>query len=231
MSHEPVTSRLSGIPLFQGLSPEDLAQVESLVHERSFPAGSHVLAAEQPGEAVYFVLSGKLRIYLEEADGSTVTFAFLGPGDILGEMSLVDETLRSASAVTLEPSILLWLDRATFQRCLRTLPRLTLNLVRELTARLRRANEQITALSTLDVAGRVVRQLLALADQYGEPDRHGGVHIPLPLTQGDLAEMVAATRERVNRVMVTLREEGALRVGPGHEITLLDRELLRRHLV
>lgn len=230
MAAQPTSSRLAGLPLFQGVSAEALAELEAQVHERTYPAGTHVVSAEQPGEAVYFVLSGKLRVYLNEADGSTVTFAFLGPGDVLGEMSLVDEALRSANAVTLEPSTLLWLDRATFQRCLKTLPPLTFNLVRELASRLRRANEQIKALSTLDVTGRVARQLLALADQYGEPDESGGTRIPLPLTQHDIAEMVAATRERVNRVMVSLRRSGALRVEPDHQVTLLDRDLLLRRL-
>lgn len=214
------TQRLAEIPLFAGLSGEELGRVGELLHERTYPAGTHVVAAEQPGEAVYFVVAGKLRIYLEQADGSEVTFAFLGPGDVLGEMSLLDEGVRSADAVTLEPTTLLWMDRASFQRCITTLPVLTVNLVRQLTGRLRQANEQIKALSTLDVRGRVVRQLRALAEQYGEAEEGGAVRIPLPLTQSDIAEMVGATRERVNRVMVSLRKAGALEVTADHHIVL-----------
>lgn len=221
---------LERIALFEGVSEEELGRLREEVHESTFPAGVQVVSAEQPGEAVYFVLSGKVRVYLEQPDGSVVTLAFLGPGDLFGEMSLVDETLRSASAVTLERSTLLWLGRAAFQRCLRELPPVALNLVRELSARLRKANEQIQALSTLDVAGRVARQLLALADQYGQADEAGHLRIPLPLTQSDIADMVSATRESVNRVMVSLVQEGALRVEPNHDVTLLDRELLAGHL-
>jgi CRP-like cAMP-binding protein len=227
-AHE--SPRLGRIALFAGVGEEALAGLEQQVHETTFPPAAQVVSADQPGEAVYFVLAGKVRVYLEQPDGSSVTFAFLGPGDLFGEMSVVDDTLRSASAVTMEKSTLLWLDRATFQRCLRELPAVALNLVRELSARLRKANEQIRALATLDVAGRVVRQLLALADQYGETDEAGRRHLPLPLTQSDIADMVAATRERVNRVMVALGQEGALRVEPDHHITLLDEALLARHL-
>ncbi len=227
-AHEP--PRLDRIALFAGVPEETLAALERQVHEVTFPAGTQVVSAAQPGEAVYFVLEGKVRVYLEQPDGSAVTFAFLGPGDLFGEMSVVDESLRSASAATVEKSTLLWMDRPTFQRSLRELPAVALNLVRELSARLRKANEQIQALATLDVAGRVVRQLLALADRYGEPDAEGRRHIPLPLTQSDIADMVAATRERVNRVMVALGHEGALRVEPDHHITLLDEERLARHL-
>lgn len=222
--------RLERIALFAGLPEDTLAALEQQVHEVTFPAGAQVVSAAQPGEAVYFVVAGKVRVFLEQPDGSAVTFAFLGPGDLFGEMSLVDETLRSASAVTVEKSTLLWMDRPSFQRCLRELPAVALNLVRELSARLRKANEQIQALATLDVAGRVVRQLLILADQYGESDEAGNRHIPLPLTQSDIADMVAATRERVNRVMVSLVQDGALRVEPDHHLTLLDEESLARHL-
>jgi CRP/FNR family cyclic AMP-dependent transcriptional regulator len=187
-----------------------------------------VLLAEQPGEAVYFVLAGRVRIFLEQADGSEVTFAFLGPGDVLGEMSAVDLTARCASATTVEPSVLLWLDRPLFQHFLRTEPALTLNLVRQLTARLRQANEQIQALSSLDVAGRVAHQVLGLADHYGEADEEGRLRIALPLTQQDIADMVGATRESVNRALATLRQEGALDVDAGHRITVLDRAGLER---
>ena len=123
------------------------------------------------------LLSGTVKIYVTRADGREVILAFLGPGDTVGEMSLVDSAGRSANVVTTEPSRLLWMDRATFQTCLRTLTPLANNLVRLLAHRLRFANEQIQALCTLDVPGRVARQILAMADRYGSlEDGRRGAH-------------------------------------------------------
>ena len=220
--------QLAGMPLFAALSRESLQRLAASLHSRSYPAGASVLLAEQPGEAVYFVLSGRVRVFLEQADGSEVTIAFLGPGDVLGEMSAIDLPARCASATTVEASTLLWMDRPLFQQYLKNQPALTFNLVRQLTARLRKANEQIQALSSLDVAGRVAHQLLSLADQYGEPDEQGRLRIPLPLTQQDVADMVGATRESVNRALAALRQEGALDVDAGHRITVLERGALER---
>ncbi len=219
--------RLAQFPLFRGLDAEDLSRLAPSLHVRSYPAGASVLTAEQPGEAVYLVVQGRVKVFLERSDGTEVTIAFLGSGETVGEMSVIDSTVRCASVVTVEPSILAWMDRSLFQHCLETLPLFALNAVRQLTSRLRQANEQIEALFALDVPGRVARQLLALADQYGLPDEAGRLRIPLPLTQQDVADMVGATRESVNRVMVALRQEGALEVGSDHVVTVLDRASLQ----
>jgi CRP/FNR family cyclic AMP-dependent transcriptional regulator len=139
--------------------------------------------------------------------------------------------------VTTEPSRLVWMDRASFQACLRTMTPLANNLVRLLAQRLRIANEQIQALCTLDVPGRVVRQILALADRYGqtEPGEPPGspetVRIPLRLTQSDLGEVVGASRERVNQAIVELKQNGYIRVDSDHRIQILDRQALTRYCV
>ena len=221
--------QLSKVPLFEGLSSETLEEIRRGLHTQSYSAGSGIVTAAQPGEAVYVVLEGWLRIYLEQRDGSLVTFAFLGPGDAVGEMSLVDQGLRSANAATVTPATLLWLDRPLFQRVLRTRPPLAYNLARQLTARLRQANEQIQALSNLGVAGRIAHQLLSLGDRHGSEDTAGRTRLPLPLTQQDIADLVGSTRESVNRAMVALRNEGAIEVTGQHRISLLDRTRLMAH--
>jgi len=229
MSQSLSLEDLGRIPLFEGLPEEILTEISRSLHIHAYPVGASVLTAEQPGEAVYVVLNGWLRIFLEQRDGSEVTFAFLGPGDTVGEMSLVDQGLRSANATTLTPATLLWVDRIFFQRSLRTQPLLTYNLARQLTARLRQANEQVQALSRLGVTGRVAHQLLSLAERHGQVDEKGHMHLPVPLTQQDIADLVGSTRESVNRAMVNLRNEGALHVTAQHHITLLDRRRLLRH--
>jgi len=220
---------LGDLELFQGLSRQQLAELNGLLRSSSIPAGSHFITAEQPGEVVYVLLEGTVKIYVTQADGREVILAFLGRGDTVGEMSLVDSAGRSANVVTTEPSRVLWMDRATFQSCLRTLAPLAGNLVRLLSHRLRYANEQILALCTLDVPGRVARQILALADRYGTPDADGGVRIALRLTQSDLAELVGASRERVNQVIVDFKARGLLSVDPDHRLRVHRRHGLARY--
>ena len=224
---------LGKLELFQGLAPEQLAELNALLRNSAVQAGTHFITADQPGEVVYVILEGTVKIYVTQADGREVILAFLGPGDTVGEMSLVDSSGRSANVVTTEPSRLLWMDRASFQGALRTLTPLANNLVRLLANRLRFANEQIQALCTLDVPGRVARQILALADRYGSPPRGekvvGQVAIPLRLTQSDLGEIVGASRERVNQVIVEFKQRNFISVDADHRIRVLDRRGLAKY--
>jgi CRP/FNR family cyclic AMP-dependent transcriptional regulator len=222
-------SLLGELELFQGLSGSELAQLNGMLRCSVVPAGSHFITAEQPGEVVYVLLEGTVKIYVSRADGREVILAFLGPGDTVGEMSLVDSAGRSANVVTTEPSRLLWMDRATFQSCVRTLAPLASNLVRLLSHRLRFANEQIQALCTLDVPGRVARQILALADRYGQPEAEGDIRIPLRLTQSDLGEVVGASRERVNQAIVDFKQRGYLAVDGDHRLIVRSRRDLARY--
>lgn len=220
---------LGELELFQGLAPEQLAELNGLLRGQTVQTGTHFITAEQPGEVVYVLLEGTVKIYVTRADGREVILAFLGPGDTVGEMSLVDSAGRSANVVTTEPSRLLWMDRATFQSCLRAMAPLANNLVRLLANRLRFANEQILALCTLDVSGRVARQILAMADRYGSRQAGGEVRIPIRLTQSDLAEIVGASRERVNQVVVELKQRGFISVDPDHRIRVHDRGELAKY--
>lgn len=217
---------LSELPLFQGLSAIEIAELDRLVHRQSLPAGTLLMSSEQLGEAVYIILEGTAKIFLSREDGSEVILSILGAGRTVGEMSLLDSAGRSANVVTMEPSRVLWIDGESFRRCLRSMPMLSYNLILLLCRRLRLANEQVLALSSLDVAGRVARQILALADQYGEPGPEGATRIPLRLTQGDLASTVGTSRERVNRAMVRFKAAGTISVDERYRISIHDRAAL-----
>jgi CRP/FNR family cyclic AMP-dependent transcriptional regulator len=198
---------LTTIPLFRGLGSVELEWISQRAHRRMFPGGTNIITAEQPGEAVYIILAGTVKIHIEQADGRDVVLSIIGSGDTLGEMSLIDSAGRSASAICLEDSLLLWMDKKAFQQMLDEFPPVAHNLVRILSARVRLANELIQALATLDVYGRVARQLLAFSDKYGQGGADGAVLIPIHLTQGDIADLVGASRKRVNQVMVFFREQ------------------------
>jgi len=214
------------IDLFRGLTPPQLAQVSGRLYCRVFPAGSNIITAEQPGEVVYIIRSGTAKIHIEQRDGADVILAILGPGDIVGEMRLIDSAGRSASVVTLEESQLIWLGGEAFQEFLRTIPAFAQNLVRILSARVRLSNELIQALATLDVNGRVARQMLAFAEKYGRTGSNGNILIPIRLTQGDIADLVGASRKRVNQAMVFFKQQGYITTDEKGYIIVQKRQAL-----
>ena len=216
------------LALFQGLSPADLRNVGEMLNAKTFPSGTRLMDAEQIGEVVYLILSGTVKVHLEQDDGVDVIIAILGPGDIVGEMSALDERARSASVITLEKTSLLWMDRGSFEHCLRTLPLVAFNLACILSKRLRLANGQIQALAAHAVENRVARQLIAFADRYGEKAGTGKLHIPIRLTQSDIASLVGASREHTNKVLVSYKERGYLSVSPTHHITILNKDALKK---
>lgn len=220
---------LADIQLFEGLTPAQLEWVAGCAHRRVFPAGSNVLTAEQPGEAVYIILHGTVKIHVEQGDGRDVILSILGAGDLLGEMSLIDSIGRSASAVTLESSLMLWMDKHSFNHLLDEFPPVARNLVRILSARVRLSDQLIQALATLDVYGRVARQLLAFAERYGRPGADGEIRIPIALTQGDIADLVGASRKRVNQVMVAFKSQDLIGTDVDGHITLYDSQGLARY--
>jgi len=197
---------LSDIKLFEGLTHTQLDWVAKHAHRRVFTAGMNVMTIEQPGEAVYIILHGTVKIHIEQGERDVI-LSVLGSGDILGEMSLIDSVGRSASALTLENSLMLWMDKATFNYLLDNFPPVARNLVKILSARVRLSDQVIQSLATLDVNGRVARQILAFAERYGR-EVTNGVQVRIVLTQGDLADLVGASRKRVNQTMVFFKEQG-----------------------
>ena len=224
----PATSALLGMALFRGMAQHELERLAPLLHERSFPAGASVLTAEQPGEAVYVVLRGSVKVHLLTPDGAAVILAVLGPGEVVGEMSLADSLGRSASVTTLEESIFLWIDRTNFRSGIEGSPVLARNLADILSRRMRLANAHLLSLAALDVPGRVASQILSLSREYGK-ETTDGVRIPIRLTQSDLAALVGASRVRVNQVLGYLRKRGLISIdSEGHFIVHDENALAQR---
>ena len=218
---------LRRIALFRDLELGDLAVLNGLMRRQELPAGVRLMTSDTPGDSAYVIRHGAVKVHVEQEDGRDVIVAILGPGEIVGELSVIDNELRSGSVVTLEDSVLFWIDRDALKHCLRTMPRLTLNLTEILTKRLRIANERIKALATLDVYGRVAQHLLVLAQEYGE-EVDTGTRIPIRLTQGDLASLVGASRVRVNQALVMLKKRGGISTDQHHHITVHDEDVLAR---
>lgn len=225
----PVTNArdLRQFPLFENLTDADLDTVTRHLHTRHFAGGTNVISFEMPGDVLYIIRDGTLKIKVDQADGKEVIIALLGAGEVVGELSLIDGVRRSADVFTQEDSTLLWLDRRSFESLMESIPLLTRNLLRILTRRVRLSTEQIQALGTLDVPGKVARQLLVFADQYGAK-MENGILIPMRLTQSDIAGMVGASRERVNQAFAGLKQLSLIDVSTTHRITVLNVEKLRK---
>jgi CRP-like cAMP-binding protein len=214
--------------VFAGLSEAELGAIAARSGTGRLAASAALMTAGQPGELCYVLLEGTVRVQVEAEDGSWTVLGYLGPGDIIGELSLLDGDARSATVEATEPGAYLWVDRATLAAAIDSSPRFARNLLALLGRRLRQANARILAMATQDVAGRVVAELLGLATAFGEPLEGGAVRINLRITQADLAALTGASREHINRVMKQLQVAGLVQVDARHRITLVDPQKLRR---
>ena len=221
------TTMIRNVPLFAGLSDRSLEDLAGSLGRRTFARGMIIFHKASSGQTMYIVESGKVRIFTLSESGQEVTLNIYGPGDVFGEFSLLDGLPRSAGAVAMEETVTLTLHRDHFFQHLEASPSMARSIIEVLTARLRFTTEHAESLAFLDVYGRVAMTLLDLAGRYGT-EKHG-IELHLRLTQSELATWVAATRESVNKVLGTFRDQGLIAV-EGHKITILDLEGLERRI-
>jgi CRP-like cAMP-binding protein len=210
---------LRRVPLLAALGDAELEAFAPFLRERRYPRGSMVLAQGDSGESLYLIAAGQVKVVLIHEDGREVILSVLGEGAFFGEMALLDQEPRSAHVVAMTDSMLLQLRRDDFQARLRSGPDVAIALLRELSRRLRRADETIASLMLLDVNGRIANLLLELAEE------EGGERITRRLTHATIGQMVGASRETVSRTMRSLVNREILRVSR-REILLLDRRAL-----
>lgn len=218
---------LRRVPLFAGLRPDALEGLAAQLRRRTFKHGTTIFHKDQAGDALYVIESGRVRIFLPTEGGTELTVDVAGAGDIFGELALLDGRPRSASAEALEDTTTFTLTRDEFKAHLAATPQLAVALIELLSSRLRHVTEYAESLAHLDVHARLARTLLEMAGRYGV-DRNG-IEIDFDLTQADLATMVGATRERVNRALAVFRSQGLIELR-GRKIALLDPPRLRRRI-
>lgn len=211
---------LKRVPLFSDLSEAEVSRFADVTREREYPKNSVILFEDDPGDALYIVSTGQVKVVLIGEDGREVILSVLGDGDFFGEMSLIDDEPRSAHVIAMKDSQLLVLRRDDFQSRLEEQPKIALKLLRVLVQRLRRADEKIGGLVLLDVNGRVAQLLLDLAEESGGP------RITRRLTHHTIAQMIGSSRETVSRAMRELVERGTIDVSR-REITIKHPEALR----
>ncbi len=197
---------LRRIGLLSTLSPARLREVERLARETDVAAGQSVFGKRESADAMFVVLSGRIKIFADSAGRKKKTFAYLTAGDFFGEMSLIDDSPRSASAQAVEDSRLLVLRKRDFNRLLARDPSIARYLLQAVCARLRRANDEIEGLLFRNVLGRTAKAVLNLA-RRGQPWNEGSV-LAQRYTQQELAEYVGTTREPLARALSSLRRAG-----------------------
>lgn len=211
---------LKGVPLFSELPEAHLQSLGELLIERSYRRGATIFFEGDPGDALYIVRSGIVKISRVAEDGREKTLAFLGKGEPFGEMALIDGGPRSAIAQALEATSLYALHRADFLAALTENPALSLGVIKVLSARLQQANAQLMDLVFRDVRGRVAQALLDLARRHGVPLTNGRM-ISVKLTHQEIANLVGTARETVSRTFAELQDSGIIRI-EGRNIVLLD---------
>ena len=193
---------LATVPLFKSLDAAELTRFADLVREKSYPKGSVILFEDDPGDSLFLVRDGRVKVVLVAEDGREVILGLLGVGEHFGELSLIDDQPRSAHVIAMEESTLLVLRRDDFRRRVEASPQVAWSLLAELSRRLRRADDKIGSLVLLDVPGRIARMLLDSADEGGSP------LIEKPLTHQTIAHLIGASRETVSRAMREFQDSG-----------------------
>jgi CRP/FNR family transcriptional regulator/CRP/FNR family cyclic AMP-dependent transcriptional regulator len=219
---------LRNVPFFAGLSDQELQVLAESLGKRTFGKGMIIFHKGSPGQTLYIIESGKVRIFILSESGQEISVNIYGPGDVFGELALLDGLPRSAGAVAMEKTVTFTLRRDDFLRHLEACPRMARSIMEVLSTRVRYTTDYAESLAFLDVYGRVAAKLLELADRYGV--RKEGIEIELRLTQAELASWVGTSRESVNKVLGTFRDYGLIEV-EGQRITILDRPGLKRRIL
>jgi len=214
------SAMLRSVPLFASFSEEPLRLLATVVTRRSVARSTIIMAAGDPTDSLYIVLSGRLKVMMSDADGKEVILTILGPGEFFGEMGLIDDAPRSASVVAIESCELLAITRRDFKKCLAENLEMSMAVMRGLVRRLREADRKIGSLALLDVYGRVARLLLDMAETVD-----GQKMVTKRLPKQDIAKMIGASREMVSRVMKDLQMGGFIEMR-GSTIVLRDTILL-----
>jgi CRP/FNR family cyclic AMP-dependent transcriptional regulator len=213
------TMALKAVPFFTLLSDRELDVIRAVASEKSYPKNAVVLTEGEMGDSLYMIQSGKVKVFIGDEEGREIILKILGPGAFFGEMSMIDKQPRSASVTTIEASTFQVLTHSAFERCVEQEPRIGNMVMQILAQRVREADRKIGTLALMDVYGRVASTLLELS-VYS----NGKLMVGEKLSQQDLANMVGASREMVNRILKDLSDRGFISI-ESKAITIINREL------
>jgi CRP-like cAMP-binding protein len=213
-------------PLFADMDDvESRALLETMVPVE-LSRGDVLFREGDPGDRLYVIAQGKIKLGRRSSDGRENLLSVLGPGEMFGELSLFDPGPRTATAASVAESVVYELRHHALVQWVNEHPRVATYLLGALARRLRRTNETLADLVFSDVPGRVAKALLDLSERFGEPSDEG-VRVAHDLTQEELAQLVGASRETVNKALADFAARGWVR-REGRAVVLLDLDRLER---
>jgi CRP/FNR family cyclic AMP-dependent transcriptional regulator len=211
---------LSQSPLFASLDPSAAASLISSLSERRVAKGEILFHEGEPGDHLYVILDGKVKLGRASADGRESLMAILGPGEMFGELSLFDPGPRAATATALTEAQVYRLGNAELMPWLATRPEVAAALLQALARRLRRTNEAMADLVFSDVPGRVAKALMDLGEKFGTMTANG-LQVTHDMTQEELAQLVGASRETVNKALADFAQRGWIQL-ESRQVLILD---------
>ena len=220
------TDVLRRAPLFASLDDEAFAALTKEITEVDLSRGATLFHEGDPGDQLYFIVSGKIKLGRTASDGRENLVAVMGPGEIFGEMALFAPSPRSTSATAVSETRLAGLKHENLRKVIQHSPEVSAQLLQALARRLRRTNENLADLVFSDVPGRVAKALLDLADRFGRPATDG-ILVAHALTQEELAQLVGASRETVNKALAEFVQRGWIRL-EARAVVILDLQRLKQ---
>ena len=214
-------------PLFRGVGDAAAEALLASMTRVDLPRGGVLFVEGDEGDRLYVIVAGTVKLGRRAPDGRENLLAVLGPAEMLGELSLFDPGPRTATATAVSPVVLAGLGPDELERWLDGRPEVARHLLRALAQRLRRTNDSVADLVFTDVPGRVAKALLDLAERFGQPSAGGEVRVPHGLTQEEIAQLVGASRETVNKALADFSARGWLRL-EARAVVLLDPDRLGR---
>jgi CRP/FNR family transcriptional regulator len=218
---------LSRLDLFAGLSDRELSEVALITRKKSLHDGDLLFHKGDEGGDLYVIVSGRIKAFATGPGGDDVVFRFMGPGEVTGDLGAFAEGKRTASNVAVGDCELLMIHRRELVPLLRRMPDIAVRLVAALSSRMIKLSEALEDNNFRSVNQRLAKCLLVHADRWGKPASGGAVEIDLRLPQGELGDLVGATRESVNKAIRDWRNAGVLSMHDG-TITIKNRAALEK---
>ena len=212
--------------IFQGVDPDAAAALASQLETVEYARGSAIFSEGELGDRLFIILSGKVKLGRHSPDGRENLLAVMGPSDMFGELSVFDPGPRTSSATAVTDVRLGTMDRDGLREWINKRPEIAEQLLRVLARRLRRTNNALADLIFTDVPGRVAKQLLQLAQRFGTQEG-GALRVTHDLTQEEIAKLVGASRETVNKALADFAHRGWIRL-EGKSVLISDSERLAR---
>jgi CRP/FNR family transcriptional regulator, cyclic AMP receptor protein len=223
-----MSDALAAVPLFAGLDADGMASLTRGMRIRRFRRGETIFHLGDPGDALFIVMGGSIKITLPADSGDEAILATLRPGDFFGELALLDGAPRSATAVAIEATETYILPRERFRELISSEPIMREALLATLAAEVRRLTHHVEELHFLDITGRLASRLTRLASESGATKlADGSIRLAGPLTQGDLAAMIGCTRQSVNKLLGMFSDDKLIRL-ERDRIVVLDLDGLAR---